>query len=505
MRILLVEDDSQTQQLLKATLTEQNFLVDVASDGETAWELQQQFVYDLLLLDVMLPNLDGISLCQRLRQAKQTVLIMLLTARSGLLDKLQGLESGADDYLVKPVHPQELVARIRTLLRRRLAADPLLLSYDRLSLNPVSREVTYDGQLLKIGRKEYLILELLLRNPTQVYSRYDIVDRLWSLDEELPTEATVKSHIRSIRRKLEQVGAGDIIETLYGHGYRLNPALLKPPTPPLSAPVVEQVNCLTAQFWQRAYVKSLNKVTELEQAIAAIQAGTFGESLHQQAIFTAHKLAGSLSVFGFEVAAQLAQKIEDTLRQASVPVSAVPQLRQWTQVLRLELDGQQSSIPQIQQLSPLIPAPSPIPSGLDNTRILVLDDDSTILSQVTSILSSHGMHVHALTEACDLRAMIEQVEPDLLIIDILMPDINGLVLCQQLRQHSQGKTLPILVFSSRSDRETVNQVFAAGADDYIPKPIVAHELITRITNRLSRHRLLNACSINSNNHQTMSN
>lgn len=357
MRILLVEDDNYTLAILHEILTGQNFLVDEATDGEMAWALLQQFVYDLMLLDVMLPKLDGMSLCRRVRQMGNPVLVMLLTTCTNINDKLLGLESGADDYLTKPFHTEELTARIRTLTRRNATAVNLVLTYERLSLNPISRQVTYDGHPLPVGRKEYLLLELLLRHPHQVFSRDEIIDRLWSLDQEIPTDATVKSHIRSIRRKLELVGASDLIETLYGQGYRLNPALEQQSAmEPLSDPKLEAVNHLTAQVWQRAYVKSLDKIHELEQAIDQCQAGNLSESTRQQAIFTAHKLAGSLYVFGFEVAAQLLQQIEDTFRQGPVASSKAAQLLQWAQMARLELAGQQSSIAQIQTASPALSA-----------------------------------------------------------------------------------------------------------------------------------------------------
>lgn len=359
MRILLVEDDYPTRTMLQATLAGQHFLVDEASDGEMAWGLLQQFPYDLVLLDVMLPRLDGINLCRRLRHSANPILVMLLTNRNHLTDKLLGLESGADDYLTKPFEPEELIARIRTLTRRGATAVNAVLTYDRLSLDPVSREVTYDGQLLKTGRKEYLILELLLRHPQQVFNRHDIIDRLWSLDEDIPTEATVKSHIRSIRRKLEQVGAGDLIETLYGQGYRLNPAWVKSPTPqPLSAEDLEQVNGLTARVWQRAYAKSLDKLNQIERAIVALQSNHLEASLRQQTVFTVHTLAGSLYVFGFEIAAQLLQQIEDEFRLVNIPPQKAPQLLQWLHMVRLELAGQQSSIAQIQS-TPLLYAPCP--------------------------------------------------------------------------------------------------------------------------------------------------
>jgi len=358
MRILLVEDELHTQNLLKTSLIGENFLVDEAADGETAWELLQQFPYDLVLLDVMLPRLNGISLCQRLRQAENPIPVLLLTTRCSVLDKLSGLESGADDYVTKPFHMQELIARIRTVARRNPTTINSVLTCERLHLDPVSREVTYDGQPLKIGRKEYLILELLLRHPNQVFSRYDIIDRLWSLDEEVPTEATVKSHVRSIRRKLEQVNASELIETLYGQGYRLNPTFLAPPAPqPLSAANLHAVDTLTAQVWQRAYAKSLDKLSEIEQAIAALQSGSFEATLRQQTVFTVHKLAGSLYVFGFETAAQLLQHIEDELRQTVVSPETAAKLLQWLQVVRLELAGQQSSNTQI-QTAPLPPTGS---------------------------------------------------------------------------------------------------------------------------------------------------
>ncbi len=353
MRILLVEDDRATQDLLKDSLISEHFLVDEAEDGEIAWDLLQQFPYDLVLLDVMLPRLDGIALCQRLRRTANPIPVMLLTTRATLADKVLGLESGADDYVTKPFHLQELIARIHTIARRHATTVSAVLTCDRLALDPTSRQVTYDGQLLKIGRKEYLMLELLLRHPHQVFSRHDFIDRLWSLEEEIPTEATVKSHIRSIRRKLEQVGAGELIETLYGQGYRLNSALNKPTvTQLLSPPDLDHIDTLTTQVWQRAYSKSLDKIGELEQAIAQLPAGDFTEATRQQAIFTAHKLAGSLYIFGFELAAQLLEQIEDELRQAIVSPNRAAQLLKWTQIVRLELAGQQSTSVQIHTSAP---------------------------------------------------------------------------------------------------------------------------------------------------------
>ncbi|HEY9657315.1 MAG TPA: response regulator transcription factor, partial [Allocoleopsis sp.] len=226
MRILLVEDDENLAKALADILTKHNYLVDVSTDGEIAWEMIHVVDYDLVLLDVNLPKLDGIMLCRRLRDRNQQVLVMLMTVRDSVTDKLLGLESGADDYLVKPLDMQELLARIRVLSRRFSESSTPLFTCGKLRLNPHMREISYDGNTIPFSRKEYLLIELFLQHPHRVFSRSDIVDHLWSLDN-LPTEDTVKSHIRRIRRKLGEVGAEDLIETLYGHGYRINPLFLK--------------------------------------------------------------------------------------------------------------------------------------------------------------------------------------------------------------------------------------------------------------------------------------
>ena len=223
MKILLIEDDESIVEVLTTILAERNYRVDVARDGQIGWEMAQTQGYDLILLDVGLPKLDGISICRRLRQGGNQVLVMLLTARDTTTDKLFGLDAGADDYVVKPLNLQELTARIRALLRRRGAIAAPALEWGHLSLDPNTREVTYDGQALQFSHKEYQLLELFLQSPNRVLSRSAIINDVWSLDETPPNEDTVKSHIKSIRRKLNTVDARDLIETLYGQGYRLNP------------------------------------------------------------------------------------------------------------------------------------------------------------------------------------------------------------------------------------------------------------------------------------------
>ena len=221
MKILLVEDDERIAEALVVALSAQRYIIETATDGETGREMIEAFPYDLLLLDVLLPKLDGISLCQQVRLKGYQMPILMLTARDASTDKITGLDAGADDYVIKPFDLQELLARIRALLRRSSTTLPPLLEWGKLCLNPNFQEVSYGGQSLNLTPKEYALLELFLRNSRRIFSRSDILDRLWS-SEELPTEETVKAHIRGIRQKLLAVGASaDLIETVYGVGYRL--------------------------------------------------------------------------------------------------------------------------------------------------------------------------------------------------------------------------------------------------------------------------------------------
>ncbi|MBN3958933.1 response regulator transcription factor [Nostoc sp. NMS8] len=221
MRILLVEDDLRLAETLAEALTDQRYTVDVVTDGEAGWNQAKMLDYDLLLLDVMLPELDGISLCHRLRSHSYSMPVLMLTARDTVSDKITGLDAGADDYVVKPVDLQELFARIRALLRRGNASSPPILEWGNLHLNPSTYEVSYGKNMLHLTPKEYGILELLLRNGRRVLSRSVIIEHIWSLDSP-PEEHAVKVHLRSLRQKLKAAGAfEDFIETVHGIGYHL--------------------------------------------------------------------------------------------------------------------------------------------------------------------------------------------------------------------------------------------------------------------------------------------
>jgi two-component system, OmpR family, response regulator QseB len=221
VRILIVEDDGRIARPLAEDLRYQLHVVEVAVDGLQGWEYARSEVYDLILLDLMLPKLGGIELCRRLRGAGCQALILILTARDTTGDKIIGLDAGADDYLVKPFELDELAARIRALSRRSGEVQPLVLSHGEIRLNPVSCVVTYADQILSLTPKEYGILEYFLHHPQQVVSKSALIDKLWEFDKS-SGEETIKTHVTNLRRKLKEAGClMDAIETVYGVGYRL--------------------------------------------------------------------------------------------------------------------------------------------------------------------------------------------------------------------------------------------------------------------------------------------
>jgi diguanylate cyclase (GGDEF)-like protein len=623
MRILLVEDDSQFTHLLKSALVAQHYIVDIASDGQDGWERVRSLDYDLIVLDVDLPKLDGISFCRQLRAKGNQVLVMLLTAKGTSNDKVLGLDAGADDYVVKPVVLSEVEARIRALLRRNIVSGPSVLQWGELQLNPSTCEVAYRGTSLNLTTKEHTLLELFLRNSQRIYSQSAILDRLWSLEDEPPGEDAVRTHIKRLRQKLKAVGAAELIETVYGLGYRLNVAYRKEPEDSLDAPVApvnqfqprpsDPKQTAIDKTWETNQLNLVNRTFILEQAAQALVQGRLSEDLQRQAQQEAHKLIGSLGMLGLGQAADMARQIETLLRlptpelllegRQSLP-SQVMTLRQLLANLvvpaleqgrilngrnaarlnprefqsrllivtgseifanQLLLEGANHrletaiaaniqtaksaiervrpdlvwldlSLPDIRkdglawvkalsQQTPPIPAlitdsccqnPGQItlirgksrcileknisvsnaiaqalePVRMVEAKIVVLDDDVIVLRLLRAILEPWGLQVVTLNHPKTFLDELETLTPDLLVLDVQMPSIDGIELCQMLRNDIRWAWLPILFLTGSKDLDTIQCIFAAGADDYVSKPVVAPELITRILNRLERTRLL---------------
>lgn len=225
MKILIVEDDSRIASAVAEGLKDHHYVVEIAIDGEMGWEFAQMMTYEVIILDLMLPKIDGITLCQKLRKIGCQSLILMLTAKDTNLDQVKGLDAGADDYLVKPFAMELLLARIRALLRRNQSSLPPILTWGNITLDPSKCEVKYQDKLVDLTPKEYSLLELFLHSGDRILTKGMIIEQLW-ISEEIPLEDTVKVHIRGLRNKLKLVGANpNFIENIYGLGYRLNPNL----------------------------------------------------------------------------------------------------------------------------------------------------------------------------------------------------------------------------------------------------------------------------------------
>jgi diguanylate cyclase (GGDEF)-like protein len=641
MKILLVDDDKLFSHLVKVKLTEHRYTVDTAADGKEGWEFAETGDYDLIVLDVMLPKLDGISFCRKVRQANLQVLVLLLTARGTSDDKIMGLDAGADDYVVKPIPLLELEARIRALLRRQATTLSSVIEWGNLRLDLGQCEVTYNSVALSLTAKEHALIELLMRNPQKIHSQNSILNQLWSLDDEPPGGDTVRTLIKRLRQKLKAVGATDLIETIYGLGYRLNPVFQKSVSTSLSKEITSKVSSqrqISVNFWEDTkseiikQISLLEKLTDekvtddtltVEQATAEVPQESQNNIL-KNAKQEAHKLIGSLGILGIPQAAEIARQIErllqpkisnklgqeiflneslskslreqvETLRllvedatpqslakqttsetiavenkqtqiEAQTRLLIIDEDREFTENLVTEATtlGMQTAIaasPQqaleaiarvrpdivlmdipvintptdalmfLDELSKQIP-PIPVlvltsdgkitkrgtiarrrvrgflqkpitsskvleavnqtlkPPKKPEAKVIVLDDDRLILRLVRTLLEPWGLQVTTLNNSTEFWDELEKVEPDLLIMDVQMPDVDGIELCQMIRDNSRWAPLPILFLTGDRNTDTIQQIFAAGADDYISKPVVAPELITRIFNRLERTRLL---------------
>jgi DNA-binding response OmpR family regulator len=220
-RVLVVEDDAEIAGALRRSLRLEGYDVRVAEDGDDALAESGLFEPDLVVLDLGLPRIDGIEVARLMREKGDTPILML-TARDGVADRVAGLDAGADDYLVKPFHLEELLARVRALLRRSGATGGTVLRVADLSLDPVAHEVRRGSRLIELTRTEYLLLELLLVNARQVLNREVIFDRIWGYDFG-PASNCLEVYVRYLRRKTEAGGEPRLIHTVRGVGYVLRP------------------------------------------------------------------------------------------------------------------------------------------------------------------------------------------------------------------------------------------------------------------------------------------
>lgn len=490
MKILLVEDDELVGSALETALIANHYTVDVAVDGQIGLELATSFDYDLIVLDWLIPKLDGLSLCRQLRSKGYQKPILLLTAKNSQTDITTGLDAGADDYVVKPYDVPELMARIRALLRRGDAPIATVLVWGNLCLNPVLAEVTWEEQLLSLTPKEYSLLELFLRNPQRLFSRSAIIDRLWSLDDS-PSESAVTTHIKELRQKLRASGITDeLIETVYGLGYRLKPppsdnspavAQSSPRTRSRTAKDKAQGSKPSTQNNQPKGIASINKVLErfrntfveqvtvLEQAAIALLDGCWSDEMRQNAKHNAHKLAGSLGTFGYREGSNVARQIEHLLiTEALLGQEKAAQFKQLVSTLQQELT------------KPPVPlTAAPIPAA-QTIQVLIIDDDVALTERLKLEGVSWGMQVAIATDVTMARQAIAQALPDVVLLDLTFPNSteDGLTLLQELTE--KFPTLPVLAFTGRDSLDVRVAVSRLGGCGFLHKPVKPEQIFHAI-------------------------
>ena len=220
MRILLVEDEQQIYDFLKMSLEAECFVVDTAQDGEKGSYLGRTENYDLIILDNMLPGKDGLHVCKEIRESGKVCPILILSVRSETTTKIDLLNAGADDYLIKPFSLQELLARVRALLRRPQRIEKAVVRIGELALDSQTHIVTYGEKEIVLTRKEFILLEFLMKNANNVLSRGMILEHVWDMSVD-PFSNTIESHIMALRKKLEAGKSGKLIFTVPGIGYKL--------------------------------------------------------------------------------------------------------------------------------------------------------------------------------------------------------------------------------------------------------------------------------------------
>lgn len=610
MRILLVEDDTLVSTELEKMLAANHYITHLATDGQTGLSLALAGEYDLIVLDLLIPKLDGISLCRRLRNQGYNKPIILLAAKGSDVDIVAGLDAGADDYVIKPYAPEALLARIRALLRRSGAIltkdlkSSSRLIWGNLCLDLNSGRVSFAGEIIPLTVTEYNLLELFLQNPDRIFSRSAILDRLWGF-EDAPTERAINTHIKELRKKLKAGGlTEEIIETIYGMGYRLKPY-------PQNAVVIQEAD----REAKKKGLEAINKVIEqfrdifkeqfavLVAAKNALLTGNLNQELSEAVKYEAHKLAGSLGSFGYPEGSKLARIIEHLwqnnaelsdaeiarfselvtaleaeLNKPPIPLNMeIDYPEQTYQVLAIDNDiklmeqllaeadawgikirvardlasarsqisltspdlilldlsvsePEADSLTLLRELvekTPLTPVivftnrntlndrltvsrlgarqflqkPATteqifraicrcFPTANIEAKVLLVDDDSAVLANLKALLKPWGLEIFTLTDPENFWEVLIATEPNLVVLDLEMPLVSGLDLCQVIRQDSQWGDLPILVVTAHTDAESLQQAFAAGADDFITKPVLGPELVTRILSRIERNRFL---------------
>ncbi|WP_013323033.1 response regulator [Gloeothece verrucosa] len=513
-----MEDDPLTRTVLTQTLSNHHYNVDVAKDGKSGLQLAQTYNYDLFLLDVVVPVLDGISVCQQLRSQGLQEPIVLLTAKDSSSDQIIGLDAGADDYIIKPVNLETLMARIRALLRRKNASLSSVIEWGNLQLNLSNCEVNCENEPIHLTAKEYALLELFLVNPKRIFNRRVILERLWDIGES-PGEETVSTHIKCLRQKLKNAGVSDPIETVYGLGYRLRKADEIDTSPNLSTQTKlkqkeqqtlknkqKKVVKSTLKTWDKFKQKYQEQIEALEQLILDIEKNIGQKDLSKKAADNAHKLAGSLGVFGLHKGSRIAKKLEELLElETKIPQKNYQKLTELLTQLRKEIE--QASPNPLSENPTSLSSESGIFSGLppmsksgelvtelsQTASILMIDDDLALAERVRIEAQTWNLNLEIATDLTVARQIILQKTPAIIILDLNFDSASedGFTLLEELNQSRPN--LPIIIFTGRESLNDRIKVARLGAKAFLHKPLAAHQILKTVTDILHENPL---CSKN---------
>ncbi|MBD2481427.1 response regulator [Planktothrix sp. FACHB-1365] len=468
MKILLIEDDQSIAAMLCVTLTAHRYAVDLASDGQLALELLMQWDYDLILLDVLIPKVDGISLCRQLRSLGNQTPILMLTAQNSPENVITGLDAGADDYVIKPFNSHQLLARIRALLRRGDYATATVLSWGYLCLDPTLMKVTYKQQEITFRPKEYTLLELFLRHQERIFSRNAIIDRLWSSDQ-LPSEAAVTTLIKDLRSRLKAAGINQtVIETVHGLGYRLKAA----PTVENSVEVQENKGEKNTQTHERIFV-SEDAVEErfrlsLEQRIRVLEDIEIAHKTHQlsleqqsQGREEAHKLVGGLGTFGYGKGSEIARSIEHLLKNNSLLEE-----QQGTRFSQL-----------LAELKALIALPPTLPTEefSSNSLVLAVGRDTVFTRDFTTEAPRWGLRMEIVSAHSTVLHRLTQTTPEVILLALGSDGAdNPLALLQALKVDYPA--IPIVILSGQDSLDERVAVARLGVEQYLSQPVTANQV-----------------------------
>jgi diguanylate cyclase (GGDEF)-like protein len=521
MRILVIDEDNQITETVAEVLSQHRHLIDTANEGDRGWDLIQAYKYDLIMLSMELSaELGGLDFCKQLRKEKYKMPVLILGQQTDANVIAKALDAGADDYLVKPFEWAEFLARFRALLRRDSTTITPTLEWGKLNLDPISCKVTYADEPVNLRPREYKLLELFMRNRNRIFSCSAILDRLWSFDDP-PGEETIRAHIKGLRQKLRAAGASELIETVYGLGYRLRP--LEKSDPAIegteSAEVAQikmtpNLQQALLRTWEKIKPTVLTKLATFEQALQTLESKELNLQIIQKTQAEAKELAHLLIAFQAEKATEVASEISDffgnqlalleeledeqpeiSRKEAKVAVQLIADLRQ-------ELDR----IDLIDRDAEIEAQPEPTTNHCDGetedaevedldidhsnhsdrkgrngegapgpdvrSLLFVIENDSELVEKLLWEAVIREINIEVFPDVNAARDAIEQWRPDIVVLNPQCSQSveDGLALLSELT--SLTPPIPVIILSEQDDIDTRLECMQLGSRAFLQKPFL---------------------------------